>query len=120
MTKIPFILLLAFALGACTAIADEMLEPIRPTVTATATQTPTEAPRKQTTPIPTPEPSCTVETGMSGGGWLNIREHPTEKSRILATVPDGTELTIITPGAWLKVRREALTGYVNATFCPEK
>jgi len=110
----------ALLLTACTALADEILQPVRPTATATPTETPQAAetvPMDPTGPTVTPEPACVVVTGLDGDGWLNIRKAATEQSAILATVPDGTRLVVLTPGAWAKVRWGNLTGYVNATYC---
>ena len=126
-TKLVWLLLVvaALLLTACTALADEILQPVRPTATATPTVTPTVTPQavarvpiQHIAPTAAPEPACVVDTGLDGDGWLNIRKDATEQSAILATVPDGTRLVVLTTGAWAKVQWGGnLTGYVNAKYC---
>ncbi|MCC7372210.1 MAG: SH3 domain-containing protein [Chloroflexi bacterium] len=85
---------------------------------AAATPSPTSG--GSATPAGTPAPERIEITGTGGGG-ANLRAEPGTSARILQTIPDGTQLTIVGPDrevggrTWRNVRGQGgTTGWVAA------
>lgn len=70
------------------------------------------------TPSPTPLPGNVLE--VCGAGILNLRSGPSMEAKILDTLPDEFDVTVLATsgsGTWLKVRDEAgRTGWVARKF----
>ena len=79
---------------------------------------PTQAPALPTAaPVTAPPVSGKTALVATGGGTLNFRESPSGTARVLATIPNGTALTILSRGAtWCSAVYNGQTGYVMTSF----
>ena len=77
---------------------------------------PTLLPVGNKMPTLTPEPVCTVRTGIEAGA-VNIRSCAGVDCAILTQATEGDRLTVLAPGAWVKVQAGEVTGWVNSKFC---
>ena len=80
---------------------------------------PTLLPVGNTIPTNTPAPACTIRTGVEGGA-VNIRACAGVDCAILTQATEGDLLTVLAPGAWVKVQAGEVTGWVNSKFCEVK
>lgn len=81
---------------------------------------------QQPTPVPTQRPLPTVpvygETDVEGrvnttGGSLNLRETQASDARVMATIPNGTALPVLSTGTeWCMVKYAGQIGYVMTKF----
>lgn len=85
-----------------------------PTQTAAASGSAAPASAAARTPTGTPEPERVEITGTGAQG-ANLRAEPSTSARVLQTIPDGVQLTVIGPGreadgrTWRNVRGESGT-----------
>lgn len=68
--------------------------------------------------LPPPAPSLDQPARVEiDWGHLNLREKPNKQSRILATLTNGTSVTILSrDGEWYHIRVGPLTGYANVAY----
>ena len=64
----------------------------------------------------TPDISCGLITALKA---VNLREKPTEHSRVLYWLPALTQVTVLERDDWWKVTFENYTGFVKADFIRE-
>jgi len=79
--------------------------------------TPTPVPTPMPTPTPVPQMDYGTATVTAGSG-LKLREQPNTGGRTIATMPYGTEVTVLgeADGGFLPVRYGELTGYASADY----
>ena len=77
---------------------------------------PTQAPA--VTPAPTAAPANgPTALVVTGGGSLNLREGASSSARVLATIPDGSRITLVQQGGtWSSVIYNGQAGYVRSKF----
>ena len=76
---------------------------------------PPAKPQKPTAPIVTKNANATVRT--FNGGNLNLRTWTSLNADVLASIPNGTRICILTHGAtWCKVQVGSLTGYMSTKY----
>ncbi len=72
------------------------------------------------TPTTTPQPAiCEISTGYPAG-VVNVRACAGVDCAILTQANEGDRLTVLAPGAWVKVQSGDTTGWVNSKFCEVK
>lgn len=77
-------------------------------------ETPTNPPTEPPTETP---PAGTVQAVVIGGGSLNLRASQSTSARILASIPEGTRLTILDKAsAWSRTTYSGKTGWVMNKF----
>ena len=76
-------------------------------------------PEPSPTPTPTPTPSTGSEAIVvaQSGSTVNLRVGPSKKNRLIARVPLGSLVTILSPGEeWCRIEWNKFKGYMMAEF----
>lgn len=62
-------------------------------------------------------PTAATAVVSTSGGWLNLREAADANSRVLLSMPNGTEVALLDYGAeWSQVRHQGTTGFVMTRY----
>ena len=91
-----------------------------PAPAATPTPKPTEAPTPEPTPEPTEAPEMARVTLASATGKLNLRSEPSTNGEILAALPHGKLVRVISrENGWANIEADEKTGYVREDYLSE-
>ncbi len=101
-----------------------VFEAFQPTPAPGTTATPSlgtgtdlTTPAPTSAPAVTPAPSSATATVVTGGGSLNLREYGSTTARVVAQIPEYSQVTLLYEGSiWTKVSWNGLSGYVMTKY----